>query len=64
MDFIEQWFGLSPDGGSGAMEFLILVVAALAIVALAIALRRYFGNPFAERRNRPEKRDRDDHSNS
>ena len=44
MDFIERWFGLSPDGGSGAMEFLILVVAALAIVALGLALRRYIGS--------------------
>lgn len=33
MDFIERWFGISPDGGSGATEMMIIVVfAALAAV--------------------------------
>ncbi|MDB5321307.1 MAG: hypothetical protein JWN40_2938 [Phycisphaerales bacterium] len=31
MDFIERWFGISPDRGSGAFEFIIL----FAIVAIA-----------------------------
>jgi hypothetical protein len=39
MDFIEQWFGISPDGGSGATELLFLVVALL-IVAIILARRR------------------------
>jgi hypothetical protein len=31
MDFIERWFGVSPDGGDGSLEVLyILVVAAIA----------------------------------
>jgi hypothetical protein len=31
MDFIERWFGVSPDGGDGSLEALyILVVAAIA----------------------------------
>ncbi|MFL5226249.1 MAG: hypothetical protein ACJ8CH_22555 [Microvirga sp.] len=34
MDFIEQWFGISPDGGSGATELLYLVVAALVIAMI------------------------------
>ena len=25
MDFIEQWFGLSPDGGDGSLEALWIV---------------------------------------
>jgi hypothetical protein len=33
MDWIEQWFGISPDGGDGSTE-LIYIVAAAAIVAL------------------------------
>jgi hypothetical protein len=26
MDFIEQIFGISPDGGSGSLEFLLLLI--------------------------------------
>lgn len=37
MDFIERWLGISPDGGSGALEFL--VVAGLAATALALVYR-------------------------
>ena len=37
MDFIERWFGLSPDGGDGSMEVLYLGVA---VVILAIFLWR------------------------
>jgi hypothetical protein len=39
MDFIEQWFHVSPDGGSGALELLYLA-AALAVVLSALRLRR------------------------
>ena len=36
MDFIEQWFGVSPDGGDGSTEGLIIAaVAAIAVLALA-----------------------------
>ena len=38
MDFIERWFGYSPDGGDGSLEVLWLV-ALIAIVA-AIFFRR------------------------
>jgi hypothetical protein len=38
MDFIEQWFGLSPDGGDGSLE--VLWIVAIVAVALAIAFRR------------------------
>ena len=34
MDWLEQWFGLNPDGGSGSIEASILaIVAALGVVA-------------------------------
>ena len=38
MDFIERWLGVSPDGGSGALE--ILVVACLAATALVLMYGR------------------------
>jgi hypothetical protein len=35
MDFIERWFGISPDGGDGSLETLI-VCAALTVVAAVV----------------------------
>ena len=32
MDFVERWFGISPDGGSGTFE----LGAALAILAIIL----------------------------
>jgi hypothetical protein len=40
MDFIERIFGISPDGGSGALE-LTLVALPLLCVALLAAYRRF-----------------------
>ena len=37
MDFIEQLFGLSPDGGDGSTELLWL-----AVLAIGIAMVVYF----------------------
>jgi hypothetical protein len=34
MDFIERWFGVSPDGGSGLTEVSYIFVFALIIVLL------------------------------
>jgi hypothetical protein len=42
MDFIERWFGLSPDGGDGSTEFLYIVVLA-AVVVLIVNRRRLRG---------------------
>ncbi len=44
MDWIEHWFGISPDGGDGSTE--VLYVAALLAVGALIFGRYYF------RRNR------------
>jgi hypothetical protein len=38
MDFIERWLGVSPDGGNGTLEMLVLVV--LAASALFVVSRR------------------------
>jgi uncharacterized membrane protein len=35
VDFLERWFGVSPDGGSGAVEVLIFVVLFAAVLVLA-----------------------------
>ena len=37
MDFIEYLFGVSPDGGSGSLE-LLLLLAPIAAVLLARAI--------------------------
>ena len=34
MDWIERWFNVSPDGGDGSLELLIVAVLALVIVGL------------------------------
>jgi len=38
MDFIERWFGVSPDGGDGSLE--VLWIVAMAIVVVAVLCRR------------------------
>jgi hypothetical protein len=38
MDFIEQWFGISPDGGDGSLE--VLWIAAIVLAVVAIVFRR------------------------
>jgi hypothetical protein len=39
MDFIERWFGFSPDGGDGSTELLYIVVIAL-VLAMVFGRRR------------------------
>jgi hypothetical protein len=38
MDFIERIFGISPDGGSGSLEFLLLLIP-IAVIYLAYRLK-------------------------
>ena len=40
MDFIERIFGFSPDGGSGAFEFLLFAIPIAGILYLALRGRR------------------------
>jgi len=35
MDFIERWFGVSPDGGDGTLEMLYIGVGVLMVVLFA-----------------------------
>lgn len=50
MDFIERWFGVSPDGGDGSTELLILL-SVVVILSLLIG-RRYIGRFGNHWRNR------------
>lgn len=40
MDFIERLFGIAPDGGNGALEFLLFALPIAGIVYLAYVRRR------------------------
>jgi hypothetical protein len=42
MDFIEQWFGISPDGGDGSLEVL-WIVGIVAVIAAVACRRRISG---------------------
>jgi hypothetical protein len=48
MDFIERLFGISPDGGDGSTEVLVIGVVVLLIVALTWSWlhRKGWGRPF------------------
>ncbi len=35
MDFIEKWFGVAPDGGSGLTEALWIGAIVVAVIAVA-----------------------------
>ena len=50
MDFIEQWFGISPDGGDGSLELLWL--AAIIVAVLAVFFRHRIIAWFAGRTSR------------
>ena len=38
MNFIEHWFGVSPDHGDGSLE--VLWIAAIVVAGLALGFRR------------------------
>jgi hypothetical protein len=40
MDFIERFFGVSPDGGDGSLEFVYAVSVVAAIVFVSYVLQR------------------------
>jgi hypothetical protein len=42
MDFIERWLHISPDGGNGMSEILVLSSVVLTVLIVAVTgLRRY-----------------------
>jgi hypothetical protein len=45
--FIEEWFGISPDGGDGSLEIMILVL--LVVVATLIGMLLPIGGKSEER---------------
>ena len=40
MDWIESWFGISPDGGDGSVEWLFVLAGVALVVAAVPPLRR------------------------
>jgi hypothetical protein len=41
MDFIEHWLHISPDGGNGSLEFLIVTTVVLVIAIAVVAAQRH-----------------------
>jgi hypothetical protein len=48
MDFIERWFGISPDGGDGSLEalYLLAIVVVLAAVVFRVRIRELIRRRF------------------
>jgi hypothetical protein len=40
MTFLEDWLGISPDGGSGLLEVLLLIIICGVLVAVARIAQR------------------------
>jgi hypothetical protein len=59
MDFIERWLHISPDGGSGLSEALILAVV-IAIGLIVVSLRNYLPKNFIEYLEQLRKRESSD----
>jgi len=38
LDFIERYFGVSPDNGNGSLEALLVVVLFILIAAVAVRI--------------------------
>jgi hypothetical protein len=55
MDFIEQWFHVSPDGGNGSLE--VLYIVAIVAVILMILFRRRVGDLIGRYARRPGTRE-------
>ena len=55
MDFIERWFGVSPDGGDGSTELMYLTVLVVVLVAVLYrpVRRRFFASAALSLRYRP-----------
>ena len=51
MDFIEQWFRVAPDAGSGVLEAIYVVTGA--VVVAALVFRRRLAS-FVTRRHAPK----------
>ena len=40
MDWIEQWFGFSPDNGDGTFELFLMLLAVAVVAGFIIALNQ------------------------
>ncbi len=46
MDWIEQWFGFSPDNGDGTFELFLMLLAVVVVAGIVIAVNRRARNAF------------------
>ena len=44
MNFIEKYFGISPDGGDSSLEIMVLVLLVMICVAIGMHLLHAVGN--------------------
>jgi len=65
MDFIERWLHISPDGGNGMSELMVMAAVILTVLTVAItAFRRHLPKKFFEYLEQFGKReDRDRYDN-
>ena len=47
LDLVERMFHVSPDGGSGSFELLLIVIAALIVAFGVMTIRSSFGGNHA-----------------
>jgi hypothetical protein len=43
MDFVERWFGIFPDGGSGTFEMSLLFLAVAAVSVILVFRAQLIG---------------------
>jgi len=48
MNFIEHLLHISPDGGNGTAEILVMTAVVVTILSTALSLHRYFPKSFIE----------------
>ena len=64
MDFIEKWFGISPDGGDGSLEALYIAAVILLIAVLLYRYRHILANLFMHYLDQLGKRENGDRFDS
>ncbi|MDM9622980.1 MULTISPECIES: hypothetical protein [unclassified Rhizobium] len=47
MDFIEQWFGISPDGGDGTIELLFFAI--VMVLLTVVVWRRWIARRYSRK---------------
>jgi hypothetical protein len=51
MDFVERWFGVSPDAGSGGLEIALIIMALVVLAAPVVGRFRSMARMAWSKRN-------------